>query len=71
MHTSCFIGGPLHKKKTVTKLNVCTTIIFRDKHYIVHLYESIGMNEDKTKVFYHYVGPAEKNADGEWKPISR
>jgi hypothetical protein len=29
------------------------------------------MNEDKTKVFYHYIGPAEKNADGEWKPISR
>lgn len=71
MHASFFLGGPLHKKKTETQLNICTKIIFRDKQHIVHLYEKIGTNEDKTKVFYHYVGPAEKNQDGEWTAINR
>jgi hypothetical protein len=71
MHTSFFIGGPLHRKKTDTKLNICRTVIFRDKQYHVHLYEKIGINDDSTKVFYHYLGLAEKNQDGEWIPIAK
>lgn len=69
MHSSIFIGGPLHKKKTVTQLNISHQIIYRDKQQIVHLYKKIGSTNDSAKIFYHYVGPAKKNQDGEWIPV--
>jgi hypothetical protein len=70
-HTSYFIGGPLNKKKTVTQLNVCRQIIFRDKQNIVHLYEQHSFDKEKAFVCYRYLGPATKNFDGEWIPNSK
>ena len=70
MHVSYFIGGPLNKKRTETKLNVCYQIIFRDKKHIVHLYEKFTANESETFVCYRYLGPAEKKHDGGWAPTS-
>jgi len=70
MHSSIFLGGPLNRRKTETQLNISEKIIFRDKQHIVHLYEKVESASNNTKVFYHYVGPAEKNQDGQWTPIN-
>jgi len=64
------MGGPLNRKRTKTKLNVSYQIIFRDKKYIVHLYEKFVSNKSETFVCYRYLGPAEKNQDGDWTPTS-
>lgn len=70
-HTSYFIGGPINKKKTVTQLNVCDKIIYRDKQGIVHLYHQDSFNEEKAFACYLYVGPAEKDSNNQWVPISK
>jgi len=56
MYVNYFIGGPLHRKKTNSRVVPAVKIVFKDSNKVIHIYDKLKVTSNEFHACYRYAG---------------
>ena len=59
MYVSYFIGGPLHRKKTSSRVAPAVKILFKDSDKVIHVYNELKIANNEFHACYRYAGTSD------------